>query len=127
VRSHENGARLRLIAPCWSASAGSTRAAKGYLAAKIADRLQIEGLKVALIGGNDWLNLPDVCDNCAGHFYEHAMRFDEMFERLIIPLKQRREISAIADCADAKAKTYCKRRYDFCEIDIICRRISPSG
>jgi uridine kinase len=101
---------------------GIDASGKGYLAAKIADRLQMEGLKVALIGADDWLNLPDVCinrDNYAGHFYEHAMRFGEMFERLIIPLKQKREISFTADCADAEAITCRKHRYDFCDIDII--------
>jgi uridine kinase len=101
---------------------GIDASGNGYLAAKIADRLQMDGLKVALIGADDWLNLPDVCinrDNYAGHFYEHAMRFGEMFERLIIPLKQKRKISFTADCADAKATTCRKHRYDFCDIDII--------
>jgi uridine kinase len=101
---------------------GIDASGKGYLAAKIADRLQMEGLKVALIGADDWLNLPDVCinrDNYAGHFYEHAMRFGEMFERLIIPLKQKREISLTADYADAKATTFRKHRYGFTDIDVI--------
>jgi uridine kinase len=104
------------------AISGIDASGKGHLAANIADRLQMEGLKVALIGADDWLNLPDVCinrDNRAGHFYEHAMRFGEMFERLIIPLKEKREISFIADCADAKATAYRKRQYDFGDIDII--------
>jgi uridine kinase len=47
------------------------------------------------------------------------MRFGEMFERLIIPLKQKREISLTADCADAKATAYHKHRYNFRDIDII--------
>jgi uridine kinase len=101
---------------------GIDASGKGYLAAKIADRLQMEGLKLALISADDWLNLPDVCinrDNYAEHFYKHAIRFDEMFERLIVPLRQNREISFTADCADAKATTYRKYRYDFCDIDIV--------
>ena len=101
---------------------GIDASGKGYLAAKIADRLQMEGLKVALISADDWLNLPDVCinrDNYAGHFYEHAMRFGEMFERLIIPLKENRGICLTADCADAKATSYRTQRYEFHEIDIV--------
>jgi uridine kinase len=101
---------------------GIDASGKGYLAAKIADRLQREGLKVALIGGDDWLNLPDVSinrENYAGHFYKHAMRFDEMFERLIFPLKQNREISLTANCADAKATSYGKQCYEFRSIDIV--------
>lgn len=101
---------------------GIDASGKGYLAAKIADRLQMEGLKIALISADDWLNLPDVCmnrENYAEHFYTHAIRFDEMFERLILPLKQNRKINVTADCADAKATTFRKHRYEFREIDIV--------
>jgi uridine kinase len=101
---------------------GIDASGKGYLAAKIADRLQMEGLKVALIDGDDWLNLPDVCinrDNYAEHFYEHAIRFDEMFEQLIVPSTQNRTISVTADCADAKATSYRKQCYEFRKIDIV--------
>ena len=82
---------------------GIDASGKGYLAAKIADRLQMEGLKVALIRADDWLNLPGVCMNrehYAEHFYEHAIRFDEMFERLIVPLAQDRHL-VVAGGSDA--------------------------
>jgi adenylylsulfate kinase-like enzyme len=36
---------------------GIDASGKGYLAAKIAKRLQLEGFNVALIDGDDWLNL----------------------------------------------------------------------
>ena len=101
---------------------GIDASGKGFVAAELADVLRARSWNVAVVSADDWLNLPDVCingDNYAEHFYEHAIRFDEMFERLIIPLKQNREISFIADCADAKATTYRKHRYDFCDIDII--------
>jgi uridine kinase len=101
---------------------GIDASGKGYLAAKIADELRMEELEVALIGADDWLNLPDVCinrDNYAEHFYEHAMRFDEMFKQLIVPLKQNRKLSVIADCADPKATAYRKDCYDFRNIDIV--------
>jgi len=57
-------------------------------------------------------------DNYAEHFYEHAIRFDKMFEQLILPLRKNREVSLIADCADAKATSYRKHRYEFRSIDI---------
>ena len=101
---------------------GIDASGKGYLAARIADQLQMEGLKVALISADDWLNLPDICmnrENYAEHFYTHAIRFDEMFERLILPLKQTRAINITADCAAAKAMTFRKHRYEFREIDIV--------
>jgi uridine kinase len=84
--------------------------------------LRAIGRNVAVISADDWLNLPDVCinrDNYAGHFYEHAIRFEQIFERLIVPLKQNHEINIAADCADAKATAYRKHRYEFRNIDIV--------
>jgi uridine kinase len=101
---------------------GIDASGKGYLAAKIADRLQMEGLKVATISADDWLNLPEVCinrDNYAEHFYEHAIRFDRMFEQLILPLREKRGISLTADCADAKATSYRTQCYEFRKINIV--------
>ena len=95
---------------------------KGFVSEKLADALRAKSLNVALISADDWLNLPHVSmnrENYAEHFYDHAIRFDEMFERLIVPLKYHREINITADCADAKATTYCERRYDFRNIDIV--------
>jgi uridine kinase len=101
---------------------GIDASGKGFVTAKLADALRAKSLNVAVISADDWLNLPHVCmnhDNYAEHFYEHAIRFDEMFERLIVPLKYHREIKITADCADAKATTYRERRYDFRNIDIV--------
>ncbi|HEU5245645.1 MAG TPA: hypothetical protein VFU09_01000 [Candidatus Udaeobacter sp.] len=95
---------------------------KGFVSAKLAEALRAKSLNVAAISADDWLNLPDVCinrDNYAEHFYEHAIRFDEMFEQLILPLREKRRISLTADCADAKTTSYRKQSYEFCEIDIV--------
>src|SRR5881275_428397 len=78
---------------------------KGFITEEIAQRLQELGWRVATINADDWLNLPEVClsqHKPAEHFYEHAMRFDEMFDQLIVPLKENRAVSFVADCADAK-------------------------
>ena len=58
-------------------------------------------------------------ENYAEHFYAHAIRFDEMFEQLILPLKQTGQINITADCADAKATTFRKHRYEFRNTDIV--------
>ena len=42
-----------------------------------------------------------------------------MFEQLIVPLKQNREVSLTANCADAKVTTYRKQCYEFRKIDIV--------
>jgi uridine kinase len=101
---------------------GIDSSGKGFVSSKLADALRAKSLNVALISADDWLNLPDVCMNrynSAEHFYEHAIRFEEMFERLIVPLTQNREINVSADCADAKATTYHKHQYGFRKIDIV--------
>jgi len=46
------------------------------------------------------------------------MRFDEMFDRLIVPLKQNRAVTLVAECVDAKWSRR-KHRYEFRKIDII--------
>src|SRR5213079_3189964 len=95
---------------------------KGFITEKIAQRLQELGWRVATINADDWLNLPEVClsrHKPAEHFYEHAMRFDEMFNRLIVPLKEKRSISLLAECADAKTTVYGKHLYEFRNIDIV--------
>src|SRR5215470_14651949 len=95
---------------------------KGFVTAKMAKALRAKSLNVALISADDWLNLPHVSmnrDNYAEHFYEHAIRFDEMFEQLILPLREKRGITLAADCADAKATTYREQCYDFRNIDIV--------
>ncbi len=94
---------------------------KGFIAEKIAQRLQKTGWRVATINADDWLNLPEVCMSRRSpgeHFYEHAMRVDEMFDQLIVPLKENRAVSFVADCADAKGNRR-KHRYEFRRIDIV--------
>src|SRR5437867_8476687 len=100
---------------------GIDAAGKGFITEKIAQRLQESGWRVATINADDWLNMPEVClsrQKPAEHFYQHAMRFDEMFDRLIVPLKENRAVSFVADCADAKGNRR-KHRYEFRKIDII--------
>jgi len=95
---------------------------KGYITAQFNQRLRHLGWNVAAISADDWLNLPDVCinpDNPAEHFYEHALRLDEMFHRLVSPLKQTRKAEVVADCGDARATAHRKHRYVFCNIDIV--------
>src|SRR5437899_1431245 len=101
---------------------GIDASGKGFIIEKIAQRLQEAGWRVATINADDWLNLPEVClsrHKRAEHFYEHAMRVDEMFNRLIVPLKEKRSISLLGECADAKTTVYRKHLYEFRNIDIV--------
>jgi len=101
---------------------GIDASGKGFVTAQLAERLRVLNWNVAAVSADDWLNLPDICinrDDPAEHFYKHALRFDEMFERLVLPLKQSRRVDLVADCGDAKATIHRKHRYRFRNVDII--------
>lgn len=94
---------------------------KGYITAKLAEALAKE-VKVAVINVDGWLNLPDVRfgdTDPGGHFYHHALRLDEMFEQLIIPLRDRLSIDLEANHAEETASEYRRHLYYFENIDII--------
>ena len=95
---------------------------KGYITACLDERLRQLGQNVAAICADDWLNLPEICinrDNPAEHFYKHALRLEEMFARLILPLQQNGSVDLVANCGDAKATVHRERRYSFGNIDIV--------
>ncbi len=95
---------------------------KGYITGKVASGLNQNGMKVANINVDGWLKLPNKRfsqANPAEHFYEHAIRFDEMFHQLILPLKESRKHSIVADFAEETATEYRKHTYRFEDVDII--------
>src|SRR5712691_10270351 len=73
---------------------------KGYIASRLSRVLQDVGLRVASINVDGWLNLPSVRFskvNPARNFYERAIRFDELFEPLVLPLKANRHANIELD------------------------------
>ena len=101
---------------------GIDAAGKGYCAAQVARFLAELKLNVALIGTDGWLNLPHVRfhpDHAAEHFYEHAFRFDEMFDTLIEPLRQNRSVDLRMDYVEETATTYRRHRYRYRDIDVV--------
>jgi len=64
---------------------------KGYVASSLLRFLQEARLRVASINIDGWLCLPSVRFSKsapAQNFYERAIRFDDLFERLVLPLKR---------------------------------------
>ena len=101
---------------------GIDASGKGYLTAKLDERLRSAGWNTAAISADDWLTLPDVCidpERPAERFYEAALRCDEMFDQLITPLRRDRRIDVIANCGDAKTTVHREHRYFFNDIDIV--------
>lgn len=95
---------------------------KGYVTAMLSETLEFKGFRVAVINADGWLNLPHVRfgDREPGvNFYKNALRLDEMFDRLILPLKENRSINITADFAEETATEFRPHTYIFHNIDII--------
>ncbi|MEW6209552.1 MAG: uridine kinase [Acidobacteriota bacterium] len=93
---------------------------KGHVTGRMLAQLQQH--KVASINVDGWLNLPHRRfnpENPAQHFYENALRMDEMFSQLILPLRASRRCDLAADFAEETATRYRVHRYVFNDIDII--------
>lgn len=101
---------------------GIDASGKGFVTERLAAALRARGLSVASTSVDGWLDLPSVrFDNNdpAGNFYRRGIRMDEMFERLILPLRDRRSIRIEADHMDETASAYRKHVYNFFDIDIV--------
>jgi len=95
---------------------------KGYLTKQIEARLGQHSVAVANINVDGWLNLPNrrfSTTNPAQHFYENAIRFDELITKLLLPLKDRRSVTLVADHTDETANSYCQHTYNFRDVSVI--------
>jgi uridine kinase len=95
---------------------------KGYVSAKLANVLGAMDLGVANINIDGWLNLPHLRFNKANpaeHFYLNAIRFTDMFAKLIFPLRNRRSFRIEMDFAAETATGYRKQLCAFDNIDVI--------
>jgi uridine kinase len=95
---------------------------KGYIAEQLFQIILKEGYKAVTINTDGWLNLPQIRFNRmnpAQNFYDRAFRFEEMFERLILPLKRNRSIDLISDYTKETANDFLKHEYHFENVDVI--------
>ncbi len=67
--------------------------------------------------GRSWVK----CGSCGKYsFYEQGIRFGELFEQLVLPLKERRSHRVEVELADAThSNEYRKHVYEFREVDIL--------
>lgn len=101
---------------------GIDASGKGFITAQLADEFRSTGVRIANINIDGWLNLPQIRfnpENQVENFYHKAIRFDEMFEKLILPLRASRSVNLIADFAEETARDYRKHEYIYRDIDII--------
>ncbi|MDT9294464.1 MAG: uridine kinase [Arthrospira platensis PCC 7345] len=108
--------------PVLVAISGIDASGKGYITAQIVQILSQGNLRVASINIDGWLNLPHQRfsqTNPAAHFYQYAIRFDQLFSQLVFPLRQLRSVSLEVNYTQETATEYQKHRYKFDNIDII--------
>jgi uridine kinase len=84
--------------------------------------LRAAGQRVVSFNVDGWLNLPQVrfaADHPAEHFYKHAIRFDDMFAQLALPLQRQRRVHVEVDFAEETATSFRKQTYAFDDTDIV--------
>jgi uridine kinase len=104
------------------AISGIDGSGKGYISAQLAHRLREHGFRVADLGVDAWLNLPAVRFNAANpaeHFYRHAIRFDEMFTHLVLPLRDQRSVRLLMNFTDETASAYRPHTFEFEDTDVV--------
>lgn len=95
---------------------------KGHVALQIEARLALNSISAAKINVDGWLNLPDKRFNLtepAKHFYQNAIRFEEFFDQLVLPLRNQRSVSLVADFTEETAQRYRKHEYSYRNPDVV--------
>src|ERR1051326_3845034 len=101
---------------------GIDASGKGYIAGQIEAHLAQRAVASTVINIDGWLNLPDKRFDTtapAETFYASALRFDQFFSKLLIPLRDQRSIYLVADFVEETAHQYRKHVYDIKSADII--------
>ena len=99
---------------------GIDASGKGFITSQIVEELK--EYRIAVINVDGWLNLPHIRFDPARpaeNFYENALRLDEMFERLIVPLRETRNTKVTMDYAEETGTEFSYHCYEFNDIDII--------
>jgi len=95
---------------------------KGHVTAGLEAALRARGARVAAILADRWLNLPQVRfgrEKKAEHFYLHAIRFGDLFDKLVLPLRDRGSLRLAADLAEETAVAYHRHVYEFRDIEVV--------
>jgi len=95
---------------------------KGYLAAQLQAHLALRGVIPTILNVDGWLNLPQkrFDQNApAVNFYENAIRLDQFFTELVLPLRNQRSIHLVADFVEETASAYRQHTYDYKDVTVV--------
>jgi uridine kinase len=102
------------------AISGIDAGGKGFFTERLVDALLEQGVRAIAISVDAWLNI-DRFDrsNPPEHYYNNAIRFEEMFAETVLPLRDRRSLRVEINYADELSKEYERRSYEFEDVDVI--------
>jgi uridine kinase len=80
------------------------------------------GIRPALIHLDAWHHPPSIRfggDDPGEHFYTHAFRFDELFDRLVLPLRRSRSIQLSVELTRMPEDDTFVHTYELADVDVI--------
>lgn len=95
---------------------------KSTLAGAMARELEARGVRVALLGVDDWHNPPEMRFSRVRpgpHFFEHGLRLEEMFARLVGPLRRTRSVDVTIEALQSADRTPTRKSLSFHDVDLI--------
>ena len=104
------------------AVSGIDGSGKGYVTERAVAGLRARGINAVGINIDGFLSLPSVRFDAyrpAEGFYRQAIRFEELFERLVLPLVRDRSVRVTVDFAAETAVAYRPHTYDFRDVDVV--------
>jgi uridine kinase len=119
VAVHARRARRR--APLIGLS-GIDGSGKTTLAAALAAALGHRGTHAAVVTVDPWHAPASIRFNAADparHFYRYAFRWEELFERLIDPLRRRRSLSLSLPLLRLADDSWYEHAYEFSDVDVV--------
>jgi uridine kinase len=102
------------------AVSGIDAGGKGYFTGRLVPALQEQGVRAIAINADAWLNIDrfDPFDP-PEHYYYHSIRFGEMFDGTVFPLRDRRSLQVEMDYAEETSTDYERRNYEYEDVDVI--------
>jgi uridine kinase len=96
---------------------------KSHVTEQIISGLRGRHVKAVAINADGWLKLPSRrfdTSRPAEYFYENGLRLNEMFQQLVLPLRDWRSLRLVADLADATGREeYRRHTYEYEDVDVI--------
>ena len=117
--------RLAVLTPTRSLLVGLSgidASGKGWLAEQLLARLALECPETIKINVDGWLNLPGKRFGPIApglHFYENALRLEEFYCNLVLPLREQGSIYLETEFTEETATSYRKHIYDVKSASII--------